>query len=266
MTTLSHSELQRRSMPIIVGGFYRSGTTLVRRILDSHSRIHCGPEVKFFKDFFGDYPEDPLAHVRLFASARTYGMREGDLLDIFGRAYVDFHAQAARIAGKARWADKNPENVLYLEQWKALLPCGFLFMHVTRNPMDALASLVEIGFKKTIPSDFVSKIDLYRQFREAGDAYCSAFPETSLVIDYDELVTAPEAGVQRMLNFLGEAPEPGMIDALNDPARGMGIEDPKATRQATVHDRSIGRGARELSPDEQRLVRERLDPYLVPGA
>ncbi|MGV8838302.1 sulfotransferase, partial [Cellvibrio sp.] len=45
--------------PIIIGGFYRSGTSLVRRLLDSHSKIYCGPEVKFWPDLYADYKDGP---------------------------------------------------------------------------------------------------------------------------------------------------------------------------------------------------------------
>ncbi|MBI3997802.1 MAG: sulfotransferase [Armatimonadetes bacterium] len=54
--------VSRKSWPIIIGGCPRSGTSLVRRILNAHSRIYSGPEVKFFRDFSGDYPNDPLRH------------------------------------------------------------------------------------------------------------------------------------------------------------------------------------------------------------
>lgn len=59
--------------PIVVGGCYRSGTSLVRRLLDSHPCIHCGPEVKFFRDFYADYidVEDPISHLRFMVTART---------------------------------------------------------------------------------------------------------------------------------------------------------------------------------------------------
>ena len=108
------------SDPIIIGGFYRSGTTLIRRLLDSHSNIHCGPEVKFFKDFHGHYLNDPLSHVRFFETARFYLSNES-LLDIFGKAFVEFHNTAMHSAKKLRWADKNPENVLYLNEWNKIL-------------------------------------------------------------------------------------------------------------------------------------------------
>jgi hypothetical protein len=47
--------------PIIIGGCHRSGTSLLRRILNARSRIHCGPEIKFLRDFHGDYYGDPSA-------------------------------------------------------------------------------------------------------------------------------------------------------------------------------------------------------------
>src|SRR6266700_7471909 len=100
--------MRRSSWPIVVGGCHRSGTSLVRRLLDSHSRIHCGPEVKFFRDFYGDYFDDPLDHLRFTRSARSL-LGEDELLEVVGRAFVLLHERAAHRAGKQRWADKVPE-------------------------------------------------------------------------------------------------------------------------------------------------------------
>lgn len=248
--------------PIIVGGFYRSGTTLVRRLLDGHSRIHCGPEVKFFKDFYGDYLNDPLAHVRLFSTARTYRLRENNLLAIFGRAFLEFHEVAARAAGKARWADKNPENVLYLEQWQLLLPRGFTFVHVVRDPFDTLASLVEVGFPKAVPAEFEEKARLLKKYRDEAAAYCASHPATSVEIRYEDLVAAPEATMRGLLQRLGEDFEPALLQSIAAPERGSGIEDPKAGRHAVVHADSVGRGCRDLSADQREMVSRHLSAYL----
>jgi len=61
---------ERSGWPVVIEGCHRSGTSLVRRIRDSHSRIHCGPEVPFFRDFYGDYSDDSYAHLR-FSTARS---------------------------------------------------------------------------------------------------------------------------------------------------------------------------------------------------
>src|SRR4030042_417161 len=234
-----------KKLPIIIGGFYRSGTSLVRRLLDAHSRIHCGPEVKFFKDFYGDYSPDELHHVRLFSTLASLGLTEEEMLTIYGRAFVESHELAARKAGKMRWADKNPENVLYLQQWDRLLPGGFFFLQIVRNPLDALASLKEIGFYKAVPTSFDDKVRLLKVFRGEGADYVARHPESSLTLCYEDIVRKPRAILEHLFTWLGETFEPEVLERFSLPERGEGIEDPKVKTTQNVHDSSIGR----WSPD-----------------
>lgn len=248
-------------LPIIVGGFYRSGTSLLRRLLDAHSGIHCPPEVKFFPDFFGLYRDDPLAHVRFFATARCLGLPEADLLEIFGSAYREARERAARAHGKRRWADKIPENVLYLDRWSAILPGGFAFIHVVRNPLDALGSLKEAGFWKTVPAPFADRVAMYREFRLAGDGYVLRCPRTSFVLRYEELVAQPAATLASMFAFLGEPFERDVMSRYRDPSRGSGLEDPKVGATHAIHAESIGRSHTLLSLDETALAASELAPW-----
>lgn len=215
------------------------------------------------RDFFGDFPNDPLSHVRFFATARTYGLPEDRLLATFGRALVDFHDQAATAAGKSRWADKNPENVLFLDAWRALLADGFVFIEMVRNPLDALASLEEIGFPKTVPAGLDERVALYRRYREAGERQLREHPGTTLRVSYESLAKAPERTVQSIMDWLREPFEPACLCALNAAERGSGVEDPKSRVHPTVHGLSVGRGARDLPVEEQRLVESELGEYLA---
>ena len=72
----------RSEWPIVVGGCHRSGMSLVRRLPDAHPRIHCGPEVPFFGDFYGNYLGDALHHLR-FTHARSLPF-EDESLEILG--------------------------------------------------------------------------------------------------------------------------------------------------------------------------------------
>jgi Sulfotransferase family len=242
----SHSE-----WPIVVGGCLRSGTSLVRRILDSHPRVHCGPEIKFFRDFYGDYRDDPLEHLRFATTVRDL-VSEEEALDVLGRAFVELHERAARRARKPRWADKAPENVLYTRQWDRLLDERWLFVHVVRNPLDTVASM-HGRFPLTLPEDVPARTHLYRTYTQAGLVFEEAHPERSLRIVYEELCAAPEEGVKRLMVWLGETFDPAQL-AFNELPHETGLEDPEIASTNGVHGGSVGRWRSVLSDDEAALV------------
>ena len=240
------------SWPIIVGGCHRSGTSLVRRLLNAHSRIYCGPEVKFFRDFYNDYGQDPLQHLRFATSARAM-LSEGELLEVLGRAFVILHERAAAQAGKARWADKNPENVLYLAEWQRLLDDRWALVHVVRNPLDNLASMKEAGFPLTLPPELEARIALYRRYTEAGLSFGASQPARYYLLLYERLVSSPEEELQELMRWLGEEAEPAQL-AFNRQPQQPGLEDPKIATTAGVHTESIGRWPAILTPEEARAI------------
>jgi Sulfotransferase family len=246
------------SRPIIVGGCYRSGTSLVRRLLDSHPRIHCGPEVKFFRDFHDDYldVEDPIAHLHFLSTARSL-LPEGDLLEILGAAFVEMHERAARVAGKARWADKVPENVIFLDEWQRLLGDDWVFLHVVRNPLDTLASIEEQGFPRSIPAALEDRIGLYLEYARAGLRFAEDNPDRYVRVLYEDLVGDPERGVRELMASLCESFHPGQL-AINSSPHQAGLEDPKAAKASEVHRESVGRWREMLTREEVDRIEQRV--------
>lgn len=248
----------RRRLPIVVGGFYRSGTTLVRTLLDAHSAIHCGPEVKFMQDINGDYIGDTCADIRFFRTVGALGLPPSTIRREFGRAFVRLHEDAARAAGKRRWADKAPENALHIGQWRKVLPGGFLFVHVVRNPLDVLASIEESGFRRTVPPGFRERALFYRAFRERAEDHERRRPDTSIRVRYDELAADPLPVLDRLFRFLGEQPEPQVVSRFNAPERRGGLGDRKIRRTNAIHTGSIGRWRRDLTAEQVAIAREVL--------
>jgi len=246
------SAISRRSWPIVVGGCFRSGTSLVRRLLNAHPRIHCGPEVKFFRDFYGGYEDDSLHHLRFTTTARSL-LPEGELLDVLGEAFVTMHQRAAEAAGKARWADKAPENVLHLGDWERFLGERWQLIHVVRNPLDSLASMKEARFPLTLPDDLEGMTDLYRRYTEAGLAFAEAHPERTYVLIYERLVGAPERVLHELMEWLGETFHPSQL-RFNEIEHGEGLEDPKIAGTVGVHTSGIHRWPAALSRDEGTFV------------
>lgn len=248
---------QRNTWPIIVGGYFRSGTSLVRRILNAHPRIHCGPEVKFFRDFFGDYQSDDLAHARFFASARSI-LPETELLKIYGEAFLSVHESACISAGKNRWADKNPENSIYWRHWQTLLADSWLFIHVVRSPLDTMASLVEHPFSKVVPASLADRIAQLTFYHGCALEMENLFPSRYFRLHYENLVQAPKTCLEKLFSWLGE-PYQDSILAFNDVSHQEGLEDPKVKATKHIHSFSVGRYARILSSNERaEIVRETL--------
>jgi Sulfotransferase family len=244
--------VHRSNWPIIIGGCYRSGTSLLRRVLNSHSRIHCGPEVKFFRDFYGHYFDDPLSHLRFMHSARSL-LPELELFDLLGRAFVVLHETAAMRARKPRWADKNPENVLYLAEWRRLLGDQWVFVHVVRNPLDTLASIKERSFPLSIPGSLQERIEFYCRYLQVGLAFAEANPSTYFRVQYERLVKSPETELRCLMRWLGENLEPVQMD-FNSTPHLVGLEDPKIASTSRIHSDSAGRWMRDLTVDESQLI------------
>lgn len=240
--------------PIVVGGCHRSGTSLVRRILDAHPRIHCGPELTFFRDFYGGFGSDPLHRLRFTTTARDL-VPEEDALDVLGRAFVELHERAARRAGKPRWADKAPENVLYADGWERLLGGRFVFVHVVRNPLDTIASM-EGRFPLTLPEALDDRIELYRAYTEAGLAFGSAHPTRSRRLVYEQLCASPEETVAELMAWLEEDALPAQL-AFNEHPHQTGLEDPEVAGTDGVHAKSVGRWRAVLSDVDAAHVWER---------
>jgi hypothetical protein len=243
--------MSRSDWPIVVGGCYRSGTSLVRRILDAHPRIHCGPEVPFFRDFYGDYRDDVLKHLRFSAAARSL-LPEPELLDLLGRAFVEMHERAAAKAGKARWADKTPENVVYAEQWQRLLGDRWLMVHIVRNPLDTVSSM-QGRFPLTVPADVRGRIAVYRRYTEAGVAFGRRHPDRYRLLVYEELCSAPELLLGELMAWLEEEPDPRQL-VFNDLPHEAGLEDPKIAETTAVHGDSIGKWRSALSASDAQLT------------
>jgi hypothetical protein len=243
------------TLPIVVGGSHRSGTSLLRRILDAHPRIHCGPEVKFFRDFYGTYLDDPAQHLRFATTARSV-LPEDELLEILGGAFVEMHERAARRAGKPRWADKNPENVVFLDSWRRLLGHRWQFVHVARNPLDTLASIKEWSFPLSIPAGLDARVDMYLEYARAGLDFGAANPDRCFTVLYEELVTRPTPTVRDLMTWLGEELDPGQT-TLDHARHQPGLEDPKIALTTEIHADSVGRWRDLLTDAEAETIRRR---------
>jgi len=207
--------------PIFVLGVHRSGTTLLRRILNTHPEIACPPE-SYFMEHFAALLEDTDAREGLIG----LGVSEGELPSEVGRWAARFHEAYRAASGKSRWADKTPQYLAILEPLYAMYAPGARFLCLKRHPFDVTASIYRLGwqFEETDP-DPLRATALYVRNRTAEQvAFSAAHPEHCHWVGYEDLVTEPTPVLKEICAFLGERFYPEMLD-YQRAQHNLGIED-----------------------------------------
>ena len=216
------------TQPLILLGVSRSGTTLLRVVLDRSPGLAI-PDESFFvpllarrngpmidaERFLDDVSRIPtirdwgLTPADISGRVRS-GMRIGDAIAAVFEAYAD-------AAGKPRWGDKTPMYMRHLALLEELFP-NAQYVHLIRDGRDAALSFLEMPegtFTRTwahprTPAQFAC---LWR--KEVGDARAlgrRVGPTRYLEVRYEELVADAESVVRGICTFAAVAFEPAMLD------------------------------------------------------
>jgi len=194
-------EYDRQSPLIFIGGVPRSGTTLMRAMLDVHPDVRCGEETRVVPRLLqmrSHWMKSQKESLRLEEAGLT-----GDVLDSaissFILEVVARHAEPAN-----RLCNKDPftlKSGVYLNQ---LFPNGkFLFM-----VRDGRATVHSIITRKVTITGFDLKS--FKQCLQKWNAAISAMndqctelgPEKCLPVYYEQLVLHPEEWMRKILKFL----------------------------------------------------------------
>jgi hypothetical protein len=223
----------RTAEPIFVIGVHRSGTTLLRLILDSHPRIACPPE-----SFFQLPLQRLLADEKGLRGLAAMGFPRDLVARRLGEFAGWFFELYAASRGKVRWADKTPSYVDCLDFLEAAFEARARYLLLYRHGLDAACSIASIpSIHDADPHTAACGGD-----RHAGAArywatqcrvmraFASAHPERCLELRYEALASAPEPEIRRALAFLGEPFEPAVL-RFHEQAHDheAGLEDSKAT-------------------------------------
>lgn len=252
--------------PVVIGGCARSGTTLLRVILDSHRRLCCGPESKLFfqnkvrparlSEQFDMYPREVI---RL---ARNAGSR-AEFIEGFFEEY-------ARRSGKTRWAEKTPRNIEHLDYIFRAFP-NARFVHVIRDGRDVVCSLRTFPRHKVVDGELV-RLDTWNPIGECIDRWVASIAASKpyredpryFEVRYEDLVLDTRSTVERLLEFLDEPWDERTLRYSEVKAGSRDVtkfpQNPEATQP--VMSKSIGRWRRDLAPDEQALFKERAGELL----
>ncbi len=248
----SHGQPDTALPPVFVIGSPRSGTTLLRLLLDAHPRISCGEETHFLRALEAIVGRD-------WQLVSSYGLPRDWWLERIRRLYGDFQGEVLARSGKVRWAEKDPTYTLLLGFLDELFPDA-LYVHLLRDGHDVVASFRDRWGYRSAARAARSE---WARYVEAALSFGRRLDERRfLELRYERLVADPEAEARRLFAFLGEAWHPDVLHF--DPADHAGTERYRwftAQRReaggesATIYRSRVGAGGRSLDPVLRTLLR-----------
>jgi hypothetical protein len=200
----------RPILPFVVG-CSRSGTTLLRALLDAHPLLAVPPESHFV------LAPDPRALRRALRREPWFGLWGIDAPDLRGLDVADavraLFAAYGAAHGKPRYADKTPHYVSRLPLLAERFPEA-RFVHVVRDGRDVALSLLEVPWG---PDD-VEGAALHWRRRVLEGRAAGLGPERYRELRYETLVADPEREVRALAAWLELPYDPAMLDPARRPA------------------------------------------------
>src|SRR6266511_504268 len=266
--------------PFVVGAT-RSGTTLLRLMLDAHPDVGIPSETHFFHKLvkrgerrrltpelvadtiithkrWGDFRLDPDDLRERLDAVEPFNLSDGL------RAFYGLYAEKQ---GKSRWGDKTPGYLRYMRRIEWVLPEA-RFIHLIRDGRDVALSVLPMNWG---PQSITEAAELWVErvtiAREQG-----ALVDHYMELKYEDLVTETEPALRRVADFLELPWDPAMLDyheraeerlrekARDLPRKASRGDQPAAARMAShamakqpPDPRRIGRWRTEMSPEDRAL-------------
>ena len=252
--------------PFIVG-MGRSGTTLLRLMLDSHSELAIGPETEFAPEVIracrkGATPAELLALLREQRKWGDFDLDEAELERRFAaapkltggaalRAFFELYAESQ---GKPRWGDTTPAYVKRMPMISKALPEA-RFVHVIRDGRDVARSRAKRASDPASPAKAAEtwrkRIGKAREQAKRLDHY--------LEVRYEDLVTDTEATLRRVVEFAELPWEDGMLryyeragERLEEISRDLPAQGAKASRPGS--ERAAAHALAKEPPKADRIA------------
>ncbi len=231
--------------PIFIVGLPRTGTTLVERIVSSHSRVASIGETVLIENLLRG-GRGRVGDMRADAVRAAANLDAGSM----GRDYLE--AVDYLLGSEPMFIEKYTYNYLYLGFIAKAFPKSPI-IHLQRNPMDACFAMYKQPF-----FSFAYTLDDLAQYYPAYDRLMSHWRSllgTRLIeVTYESLVSDPESETRRLIDKLGLEFESACLDFDRNAA-------PSATASSVqvrekVHTRSVNRWRsfeKHLSPLRDRL-------------
>ena len=245
--------------PIFIVGMTRSGTTLLDRMLSSHSQVVSAGEINDFRCQLRWMTDVPAGGVQGMVQAQ----QRSPAID-FAKLGARYLRQTQwRAQGRRFYIDKLPINFRMVHLIRRALPHAPI-LHMMREPMDVCFSNFKamLGPASAYSYDMHTLAHYYGQYVRLTNHWRSTLPGAMFDVSYARLVNEPAATLQQVLQHCGLQDE----EACLHPERNAApVATPSSAQvREPIHTRALGEWrhyAKQLEPLRLALAES---PYQIP--
>ncbi|MGD1920473.1 MAG: sulfotransferase, partial [Pleurocapsa sp.] len=232
--------IDKVSSPIFIVGCDRSGTTLLRLMLNQSPVLYIPPETRFIKALvankviYGDFSQSYQRHFFIRdlqtnkATSKTFTFPVFDLTvaeaaaaieqvaptDFTGASQAIFQASATK-RNKQRWGDKTPHQIQDITTLAQLFPTA-QFVHIIRDGRDVAVSMRKAGWLK---GNMLDIADYWQKQVRAGVNAGKSLENSQdryYDITYEDILQSPEASLKALCVWLNLEYMPQMLQYYRD--------------------------------------------------
>jgi hypothetical protein len=265
--------------PIFIVGTERSGSNLLRLILNTHSEIaaphpphfmaYFGPMEQYYGDLgvdrnFEALIDDLLIHLRNHIHPWQFVPRRSELperrRELLAACYSIYDQYALHV-GKPRWACKSTFMIDHCDRILTHYP-GARIIWLVRDPRDVAYSSTRSVFNPYHPY-YTAR--LWKTQQETGLELQARLPSSTLLrIHYENLVGDAVKSVEQVCDFAGVRFESGMLRYFDteDARESAGLSRDWSNTAVPILDGNVGKYAAGLSADAISIVEFAATPVM----
>ena len=238
--------------PVFICGTGRSGTTLLAMILDSHSNILVGPEIKALLPIAKLYSE---LSSQLSQHLSKYNFLHADLNISFRKLISSLFTKRNM---RGRVVEHTPLNILTMSELISIFPDA-QFLHIIRDGRDVVSSLlnqqwIELSTGKPFgPTENIVKASHYWKnlIVSAKEVSQIKLSESNYFeFKYEKLIDSQEETVRSILDFLGEPFESAVLEYHN---HEHSFRPSTNNPQTGIYKSALGRWKNEFSLQDAQI-------------
>jgi hypothetical protein len=264
--------------PLFIGACPRSGTTLLRSLLNNHPELAMPAETDFLlhvwanrgrvgdlrdparrrrlAEWIFDTPDRGGRRIRAGAIGRDEAVARvaaapPTLGSVLGAVFAIF----ADAKGKPRWGDKRPAYASHVEALFALFP-NAQFINLVRDPRAAVDSQIRAPWYRHLKQPaLAASVATWEYAVRRVDRFAGALrPDQLLDVRYEDLVRDPYATLDRICAFAGLRAGDAIAEMLDRPRHGGLQDDWHARVSEPISTGPIDAWRDRLTPDQVALI------------